>query len=158
MAKTMSANSWHTSIIRERLFEFLLLHCIAHFPVCSRGALCPKMSAATPPLPRHSRTMRSYLGLLPRTINFVFPLQSRCRRHLRPRHACGIFSKSCHATLDARVNRALVAKNNLTPSLSQGEGERRESRPKRRLSCVTILSSKRRRRRGFLRYKRFSAL
>ena len=30
----------------------------------------------------------------------------------------------------------------LTPSLSQGEGERRESRPKRRLSCVTILSSK----------------
>ena len=27
-------------------------------------------------------------------------------------------------------------------TLSQGEGERRESRPKRRLSCVTILSSK----------------
>ena len=47
--------------------------------------------------------MTSYLGLLPRTINFVFPLQSRRRRHLRSRHACGIFSKSCHATLDARV-------------------------------------------------------
>ena len=82
--------------------RFLLPHCIAHFPVCLRGALCPKMSAA-PPLPRHSRTMTSYLGLLPRTINFVFPLQSRRRRHLRSRHACGIFSKSCHATLDARV-------------------------------------------------------
>ena len=48
----MSANSWHTSIIRERLFELLLHHCITHFSVCLRGALCPKMSAATPPLPK----------------------------------------------------------------------------------------------------------
>ena len=48
----MSANSWHTSIIRERLFELLLHHCITHFPVCLWGALCPKMSAATPPLPK----------------------------------------------------------------------------------------------------------
>ena len=47
---------------------------------------CARIWAATPPLPRHSRTMTSYLGLLPRTINFVFPLQSRRRRHLRPRH------------------------------------------------------------------------
>jgi len=87
MAKTMSANSWHTSIIRERLFELLLHHCITHFPVCLWGALCPKMSAATPPLQGHSRTMTSYLGLLPRTIIASnFPLQSRCCRHLRPRH------------------------------------------------------------------------
>lgn len=35
----MSANSWHTSIIRERLFELLLHHCIAHFSVAN--LVCP---------------------------------------------------------------------------------------------------------------------
>lgn len=35
----MSANSWHTSIIRERLFELLLLHCITHFSVAN--LVCP---------------------------------------------------------------------------------------------------------------------
>ena len=28
----------------------ILPHCMPHFSVCLRGALCPKMSAATPPL------------------------------------------------------------------------------------------------------------
>ena len=37
---------------RQRACALFLHHCIAHFPVCLRGALCPKMSAATPPLPK----------------------------------------------------------------------------------------------------------
>ena len=115
--------------------RFLLPHCIAHFPVCLRGALCPKMSAA-PPLPRHSRTMTSYLGLLPRTINFVFPLQSRRRRHLRSRHACGIFSKSCHATLDARVI------TSPRPSPKERGREERAAFPGGSISFVRVLSSK----------------
>ena len=41
------------SIHLRDFFRIILLHhCIAHFPVCFRGALCPKMSAATPPLPK----------------------------------------------------------------------------------------------------------
>ena len=43
----MSANSWHTSIIRERLFELLLPHCLTHFSVCLRGALRPNLSGDT---------------------------------------------------------------------------------------------------------------
>ena len=49
------------------------------------------------------RTTTSYLGLLPRTINSVFPLQSRCRRHLRPRHPGCLLRQSGNATPDARV-------------------------------------------------------
>ena len=96
---------------------------------------CARIWAATPPLPRHSRTMTSYLGLLPRTINFVFPLQSRRCRHLRSRHACGIFSKSCHATLDARVT---------SPRPSPKERGRRERAARKggSISFVRVLSSK----------------
>ena len=68
-------HSWHTSIIQERLFELLLHHCIAHFSVCLRGALCPKMSAATPPLPKSVVLARGAASTVPllsvRTTEFL---------------------------------------------------------------------------------------
>ena len=77
MAKTMSANSWHTSIIRERLFELLLHHCIAHFSVAN--LVCP-----VPESERRHRLCRS-----------------RC--HLRSRHPGCLLRQSGDATADARV-------------------------------------------------------
>ena len=102
------------------------------------------------------------------TINFVFPLQSRCRSHLRPRHPGCLFGESGNATFDAGVKAYPLQCSTAvhrTPDRAElftlkGKGAKRAAFSGGSFCFVvnTAFSGWRHRRRGLLRYKRFSAL
>ena len=71
----------HPLVIRTRGM-FLFSCIIASLSLSNLVCPAPNMSAATPPLQGHSRTMTSYLGLLPRTI-ILCPMVRICFVSLR---------------------------------------------------------------------------